>query len=393
MSIRKLLPVILLITISIFTACSDHEKKTIQNTLKLNHAISKETPIETNDPQIAEGYLMGVSFEKNEVFVNALIPEGRKGTIIIIDPITGEEKRKIQYPIGDPQSPTDFSEPSYMQYHNGNYYLIDRCNKIVVYDSNLKYKYSSMFFKFRYFIDFYTLGQQQLCFLFGEFKLQENTYFNIDLYELKFNKKPGLLENLHKSSFTPPIRGKVYQIIHFDSSTWGFEKDGDIYYTDNRTNIIYKYNPILKKTSAIESTDLKPMKYSKEDAETAGHYKQDSWAKRRKLKIVYLPGPEAAFHFGLYDVGKDKLGIIADVDIKSFTFRLDIFNCKNNRYLQSIRLPFGETFLRRISSENMGYLDSYFDVDRGLYIWPDVDAESLDGQVKITRFKIKNAAQ
>ncbi|UCH94934.1 MAG: hypothetical protein JSV88_32420 [Candidatus Aminicenantes bacterium] len=133
---------------------------------------------------------------------------------------------------------------------------------------------------------------------------------------------------------------------------------------------------------------LKAKKYSQEESEKAANYKNMD-RRIKGLETVVVPATEATYHQGLYDVGKQKIGIAADIDMNALTFRLDIFDNRTGQYQFSIRLPWGEGFLRRTSSQNLGYLQTYINVDRGLYIWPDLSVDLTEGSVQITRFKIK----
>lgn len=371
-------------------------KHDISSVQVVNAAIN-EVPIDITGKQTIAGYLKGVSWDKNEVYALKLYPEEGKYIIKIIDPQSGVETKSIGLPIGDPQSPTDFEDPSYIEYMDGKYYVIDQNHKIVVYDAGFNYLYASMLHRtLRVFVDFYTYNND-VYFLMGQSTyLEKEIKYNIESFRLPVNKKPEpcheFYESRHEAHYTRNGT-KYYYIIFFRSSNWGFEKDGNIFYADNRENRYYRCNLSTGKTGVFELTYLKPKIYSPEEAEKAGKYKGFDWEKVMKsLKPVIVPAADATYHQGLYDVGKNKIGIIADIDMNRFTFRLDIFDSRTAQYLNSIRLPFGQGFLSRTSSQNRGYLQSYIDFDRGLYVWPDMDEENFDGTVEIMRFTVKTGS-
>jgi hypothetical protein len=225
--------------------------------------------------------------------------------------------------------------------------------------------------------------------------LEKEIRYDIESFRLPVNKKPEpvheFYESRHEASYTRN-GAKYYYIIFFRSSNWGFEKDGNIFYADNRENRYYRYNLSTQKTAAFELSYLKSKTYSPGEAEKAAHYKGMKWD-FKNLKTVIVSGADATYHQGLYDVGKDKIGIIADIDMNGFNFRLDIFDSRTAQYLNSIRLPFGQGFLTRTSSQNRGYSQTYIDIDRGLYVWPDMDGENFDGTVEITRFTLKTGSR
>jgi hypothetical protein len=351
----------------------------------------KEAGIEIIDQKTIEGYLTGVSWEKNEIYVNSLLPVDNKCITRIIDPRAGGAGKNVGFPLGDSQSPILFTEPSYIEYLDGKYYVFDHLYKIVVYDNEFNYLYTSMYYSHRIFGDFYTYNND-VYYIFGKSKnLGENYRCNIELYRLPEGKKPVLIEELYETFHESPYprnEDKYYHIIFFRSSNWGFEKDGNIFYADNRENKYYRYSLASKKTGAFELAYLKAVKYSQEEAEKASLYKNMDLTVKG-LKTVIVPAAEASYHQGLYDVGKEKIGIAADINVRDFTFRLDIFDSRTGQYRFSIRLPFGEGFLRRTSSQNLGYLQTYIDVDRGLYVWPDLAGDQLEGAVQVTRFNLK----
>lgn len=380
--------------ICFFSAVSCNTQTQDISAMQTVNAAIKENAVEIIGRKTIAGYLKGVNLDKSEVYISMLYPEKNNHIIKIIDLQAMGEVKIIGFPKGDPQSPNEFEDPSYIEYLDGKYYVLDHINKIVTYDASFKYLYTGMFFSHRIFIDFYKYNKD-VYFLLGNAKNLFNEFrYDLELYHFPEGKKPVKVDTIFKTNRheSPYTRNgtKYYYIIFFRSSNWGFEKDGNIFYADNRENRYYRFNLMSKRTDAFELSYLKAKRYSMEEAEKAGQYKGFDWEKvLKRLKPVIVPAADATYHQGLYDVGKDKIGIIADIDMNGFTFRLDIFDSRTAQYLNSIRLPFGEGFLRRTSSENQGYLQTYIDIDRGLYVWPDLDGENFDGTVEITRIRIK----
>jgi hypothetical protein len=183
---------------------------------------------------------------------------------------------------------------------------------------------------------------------------------------------------------------KYYHVGYFWTSSWGFEKEGNIFYANGGENKYYRYNTDSKEKTVFELPFLRAKKYSTGDAEKMSQYKDTGWAKKMRRKVVYIPGPDSIFHFGLYDVGKNKIGVAAEIDTDAMTFRLDVLDQEKGSYKGSIRLPFGDSFILRNSTEDVGLYHSYFNLDSGIYIWCDLEGEDLDNTVKITKFKLKN---
>ena len=90
--------------------------------------------------------------------------------------------------------------------------------------------------------------------------------------------------------------------------------------------------------------------------------------------------------------GENKIGIAGDLDLEKTNFRLDIFNADSREYLKSIWLPIGHGFLRRLIFNTRGLFLTRIDVDKGIYVWMDVEGEveNIQFTVKLARFKIKN---
>ena len=148
---------ILLAAVALLSACNKTENKIAHKVIfkKFN-----EQPVEVINTTFEEGFVCGVSFERNEVYVQSIFPINRNHLINIIDINTGTTKKKVELPTGDFQGPGKFSNPSYIQYLGRGYYVVDQFHKIVVYDEHFKYLFTSMFKENRRSIDFFSVNNE-----------------------------------------------------------------------------------------------------------------------------------------------------------------------------------------------------------------------------------------
>lgn len=353
----------------------------------------KEISIDIIDQKTVMGFLAGFSFEKSEVYVKGLFPEDNKHVIRVLDVYTGEEKNRLLLPKGAFQSPRDFALPAYIQFLDDKYFIIDGLFKIAAFDTDFNHLFSNMFQHQRYFVDFYSRGGK-IYFLLGNQKyLPKECQCRYEIYEIVKNKRPVYVTKLHECSHEPKYSKNTKKKTHVGylwNSSWGFEKDGYIFYSDNKENKYYRYNLDSGEKHIFELPFLNAKKYSDKDAEKMARYKDTGWWKKVKRKVVYIAPQEPIYNFGLYDVGKGKIGVASGIDMDNMTFRLDVLDHENGKYIESIRLPFGVTFKARNSSGIAAYYYSFFDLDHGIYIWGELEGEGLDEAVKITKFKIKN---
>ncbi|NIM17951.1 MAG: hypothetical protein GTO45_23100 [Candidatus Aminicenantes bacterium] len=387
---KQVIFAIIIFSVIILISCSSNTGN--PSVIVIDNVKIREIEVDVIDQKMVFGYLRGVNFERSEVYIEGLIPEDNKYVIRLLDVYTGEEKNKIRLQMGDFQSPGDFAMPVYIQFLDEKYFILDGVFKIVVFDNNFNYLFTSMFQQHRYFLDFYSHGENIYFLLGKKMHLEKEYRCRTELYEVVRNRRPAFARKLHECRHQPAyVRDgrKYYHVGYFWATSWGFEKDGNIFYSDSGENKYYRYNLDTKEKAVFELPFLKAKKYSNEDAEKMSQYKDTGWSKKMRRKVVYIPGSDAIFHFGLYDVGKGKIGIVGEIDADQMRLRLDILGQENGHYNGSIRLPFGKTFIIRNSTEDLGYYYSYFDLDRGIYIWGDLEGEGLDNAVKITKFEIK----
>ena len=352
----------------------------------------KERNVDVISQKQVNGYLAGKDFERAEMYIKEDVPTERKFLIAIIDMNTGEEKKSIPLPAGDVQSPNAFSSPGYIQYIHGNYVVFDLHHKIVFFDERFNYLFAGMIPRGRRFVDFFQY-KNEAHFVLGYKKYvpeQKEYLVRVELYRAEKDKRPQLLKTLgelHNPGVYHLNGRKYYHVGYFFPTSWGFEKDGFIFYANTGEKNFFKHDIDTDEKTCFELTYLKPKKYSDTDASKLGNYKAPRWPGQMKRKVVYISYPEDVYHFGLYDVGKDKIGIVGDIRLDNLSFRLDVLDSRSGNYIESIWLPFGESFMNSISTESNGFYQSCIDVDMGIYAWMDVDEEDWEDTVNLTRFR------
>jgi hypothetical protein len=196
------------------------------------------------------------------------------------------------------------------------------------------------------------------------------------------------LDELHNPEVYHLNGRKYYHLGYFFPTSWGFEKNGCIFYSNTGEKQFFRYDMNTGKKTCFQLTYLKSKKYSLHEANKLGNYKDPQWPKQMRRQVVYISNPEEIYYFGLYDVGKDKIGIVGDLCLDTLSFRLDILDCRNGNYIENVWLPFGESFIRSISTETNAFYQDSIDVDRGIYVWLDVEGEDREQTVKLTRFRL-----
>lgn len=339
-----------------------------------------------------EGQLLGADFDKNEVYIKPLYPEDFY-SIGIMDIETGKIKKTLRLRKGNIQAPTDVYNPTYMQYMNGRYYLIDWFEKIMVFDDKLDYLYSCMFDHMRYFINFFQ-GREGAFFVIGRKGLRyKEAICPAEIYQMIERRIPKLTKKIHESShmalnYAKDSAGR-YFMGSLWSSCWGFEKDRKIYIANSSESKYFVYDLENEKAASIELVHLKGRKFSDKDARTVNLFVSQLHDETRFKHIAY---PYKIYYFGFYDVGENKIGVAGDIDIEKMKFRLDILKADSEEYLKSIWLPIGHGFFRQIYETTRGEFHTFINVDKGVYVWLNKEGENLDFVVKITRFNIKNEA-
>lgn len=372
------------------SACSGNSKPS--HIIKIGQVTLKTTEAVVIAQKSFVGYMPGADLKNDEVYVRDLMPQNNQYVIRIIDAGRLIEKKVIHLPKGNIDSPSHFSEPGFMQSLNGLSLFVDGYNKIVAFDSRFKRLFSTISNHPRVFVDFFK-RQDDMFYIIGiKNSLKKEVRHTIKIFELKSKGRPEFVSELHRYSQEAEYSKngrKFYHVGYFWPSTWGFEKDGFIFYSNSSNANYHRYDLSTGKTDAFELSYLNLKEYSIDDAEEISRYKDTGWAKKMRRKVVYIPSTSGVYHFGLFDVGIGKIGIVGAMDTNKMQFRLDILDSKTGEYSNSILLPFGEGFLRRISTEYLGYLNSYIDLENGIYAWSDLDDETLDNTVRVTRFKVE----
>ncbi len=385
----------LLIVLSITISCG----KAPDNSFKISDVNLHIKDIEIIKTKTFEGLLLGGDFDRNEIFVQLTLYPDSDYSIGIIDIETENQKKTFSLRKGGLQSPSDLFNPTYMQFLDNRYYLVDWFDKILIFDYELTYLYTNMFHISRYFVDFYTKNGE-LFFVIGKrsIGLEINKCF-IEIFKMNERKKQEFKRRIgkyyHKSLYyIGESDEKRLQMGVLWSSNWGFEKEGKIYFANGGERQYFVYDLNNESLTAINLDYLQGKKYSDDEARIVGYYKSDGWEERFykdfKKKILYKALPDKIYHFGFYDVGENKIGIAGDLDLKRMKFRLDVFNANSREYLGSIWLPIGHGFFRQLHSDERDFFRERINVDRGIYVWLDLEGEDLEFTTKLTRFRIKN---
>jgi hypothetical protein len=385
----------LLIVLSITISCG----KAPDNSFNISNVNLDIKDIEIIKTKTFEGLLLGGDFDRNEIFIQLTLYPDSNHSIGIIDIETENQKKTFSLRKGGVQSPTDLNNPTYMQFLDNRYYLVDWFDKILVFDYELTYLYTNMFHISRYFIDFYKKNGE-LFFVIGNRSAgPEMNTCSIEIFKMierkkqEFKRRIG--ENYHKSLYYKweSDEKRLHKGVLW-SSDWGFEKEGKIYFAHGGERQYFVYDLNNESLAAINLDYLQGKKYSDNEARIVGYYKSNGWEEKFykdfKQKVLYRALPDKIYYFGFYDVGENKIGIAGDLDLERMKFRLDVFNANSREYLGSIWLPIGHGFFRHLHSDDRDFFRERINVDRGIYIWLDLEGEDLEFTTKLTRFRIKN---
>ena len=345
---------------------------------------------------IQEGFPVGAEFDRDEVYVCSAQQAKRNFLISIIDLKTGGIKKSVPLPAGDYQSPTEYFSPVQIQFIDSRYYVVDQFEKIVVYDADFNHLYSSMYNQLRFFIDIFTYDDNAF-FLVSTREISMKTRSRLYLYRLLDNRKPVEETQLPHQFELPSVAIKNTKNTYYTGYFWptvnGFEKDGVVYYGIGNTKEIYAYNLKEKKESVHSLSYLEPKTFTDDDAQRLGYYNTDGYEertfKKTGLKIIYTSYPDKMYHFGLYDLGANKIGIAADVNLDNMTIRIDVIDTTLWEYRESIWFPIDYGFKVSLSSSYRGLNKSHINIDKGVSVHMDLEGEGFDPVAKIDRFNIK----
>lgn len=377
----------LLIIPFVILAC----KKAPDNISQISKVDLRVKDIEIVSTKMFEGFLLGTDFDRNELYFKSLYPDDFH-SIGIVDIETGNILKILKCRKGGLQSPTDLYDPSYVQFLDNRYYLVDWSHKILVFDHNLSYLYTNIFQIDRYFIDFYKRNGK-LFFIMGKRSFRpDKCICSVEIYQMIEGRSQEFRKKIYETSngalyYTWDSNKPLYGILW--ASNWGFEKDNKIYFGNNSQRQYFVYDLENENLASVELNYLKGEKYSDMDAIKLCKKKCD-FVDFHNDKTTFIAYPDKLYYLGFYDVGENKIGIAGGLDIKKMNFRLDIFMADSREYLESIWLPIGHGFLRHLFFTSRGHFLTRIDVDRGIFIWLDQEGEYLEFTVKLTRFKIKN---
>jgi hypothetical protein len=392
-----MLTIVLMISV-VLTSCGGKTKKgTMQEAKPVPFTQLRERRIEITHTFKHEGFVIGSDFQREEVYIQAISAAKGKYSLVIADIPTGEVKKEMQLRKGGFGSPIEFYSPSYMQYVKGNYLIVDQFHKIMVYDEDLNYRYTNMFHMLRFFIDFFPM-EDKISFVIGKNLCGiKDTANVIYLYSMEENRKPEHEKDLHAFIFPAlEIKSRQSEKYEYTAGIWpsgnGFEKDGMVYYANYDEQQYYVHNIAEAKTVVFALHYLKPKTFSTEESTKIEFYHSTGVSERairrigKRYKVDLYPKP--MYQFGIFDVGEKKIGIIGDLDADGFQFRLDILDAVSGAYLESIRLPFGDSLAYNISDSANGQVPTYINVDKGYYLWGKSEGEELIDYARITWFKI-----
>lgn len=392
--------VIILITILVLHLPWSCKSKTADaQPLEIGQLMIKE--IEILDTRFMEGNLTGVDLERDQAFLLARVStQPGKHELQAIDISTGQVQTSYFLESGSFKAPSTFYNPTFVKRLDDRYYFFDQSHKIVVFDSQMKYLDGNIFEKFRSFADFYKNDGQVYFVVNLQGFMNTETMNRIEIYELLEDKRPRHNKTLFENSFHNADqfnRGnrKAYHEGMLWPSNIGFEKDGIIYYSSMAENLVYMYHIQDNRTEVFQFTHLKPRKFTEEEADRFGSYKEgdskERFLKQTGRRFIHLAYPDSLFHYGICDVGKDKIAIVGDIDFQpeSMKCRFDVFGVASKKYLGSIWLPVGRGIQYSLSTENLGYDKYYIDLDRGMYLWNDIEGEDYQYGMKITKFTVK----
>lgn len=351
---------------------------------------------------VVNGLLVGTSFERGEVYVVSISKAERCFLIHLIAIDTGLVKQELRLDAGDFHSPREYFSPSYMQAVENRYYIIDQFHKIAVFDDQTGFLYCSMFEQGRYFIDIYKdmNHKEELCFLLGSQQIGHTIESRVRLYRFAENRRPTLEKEIgHPFEFIS-IHNKNNQntnlfVGYFWPASFGYEREQKVYYSAGNSRDIFIYDLGTGKEERVELGYLEAKHFSASDAARIGQYHSDGWEqdhfKEFGEKVVYEAYPGDVYHLGMVDIGAGKMGIIGDFSVEQMSYRLDVIDTRDWRYLESIYLPSGYSFRKSLSTWNRGFNMDYIDIEQGIHVYHDcpVKAGDFEHVTHIVRFKMK----
>jgi hypothetical protein len=384
------------------------EGKIIVN--KIDVGTIKEHDIEILDTIKVSRMLLGGDLQRNAIYVEESNRDKNTSDIKLIDIDTGNVKKEWTLQGGSVDSPTHVYSISHVQKSGDCFYVVDQIHKFLCFDDAFKRLYTTRFTAnpnagMRSFIDFFQYSDANRTKKDGLYWTRSaltafKTYFrwSIGIYRLEDDKTPTLMDTI----YTVNYKSHLYHLNRKDKervysgtlwpNPYGFFKDGKIYYTSPTENRIYCYELDNKTTSALALSHLEPRLFTAEEAERFGYFKTNGYkfVGPKKKKRVYVPYSGPLYHHGMYDIGNGKIGLVGRLDLETMKYRLDVIDLNSLKYLHSIWFPVSYGFKSLHTRSGRGEIKTLFDVDKGVYVWQDIEkeGEELTTMVKITKFKI-----
>ena len=344
-----------------------------------------------------EGILRGVNWDRNEAYI--LTRQDDTHTISIVDLEHNTVVNALHLRRGDSQPPTETANPSHVSYLEGRYYIIDVSEKMLVYDQNLSYLHTVMFKDFmpEHFVKVFShTGRPHM--LIGRYHLDfQGIRCSVEIHEVMDTKRLRR-ENIHVlrhklSMDARAYRDRNYILGKLWSSSWGFEKEGKIYFGHGGENRYWVYDIETQLLSGVKPEILKGRRYADEDAEKIVFdifQQRDMYERLRRRHgstHKFVAYPDALYHTGIFDIGRDRIGFAGDLDLERMVFRLDIVNIRTHEYEKSIWLPVSSGFLQHLDMTYTGGLDTYINIDKNIHVYTERDPEEGLSFVKIHRFR------
>lgn len=307
----------------------------------------------------------------------------------------GGLKKTVYFKKGDCAAPNEFCAPTFMQFHDGKFFIYDVDKKIVVLDKDFNYLFSSRHFERRHFVDFFGDGPNYQ-FVLGKIQMKDEKrdlliiLHSIDRQHLVKNE--AVID-----SFQVEIKRKrsesngvlTFDFLYFTPIINGFEQNGSIIYSINTQNSYTIYYPKTATQKRITVPQLKDRLYTLEEARKTGYFKSDGieerW-KKRGLIAHYTPYHKETFHLGMLKTGPDTIGFISELNCKTMILRVDIFQTQTGKPITNIQIPAGYNFTRSINLGGPGYRLSFIDYPSKTYIWQDYSPD-FETITKCSRIK------
>ena len=341
----------------------------------------------------SSGQLIGMSRERLEYYVwDEVESEIEEKVVIYIRSMKdGSLKKTVHLKKGDCAAPIELCAPTIIQYHDDKFFIYDVNKKIVVFDKDFQYLYSSRHYQSRHFVDFFgdapcdqfVIGKSAIKGEQIEMSIIQNSLDHRHLVKTEVVIDSRQEELKRKLSTNNGVRTIAF--LYFTPSTYGFEQNGSIIYSFNTQNTYMVYNPKTATKKTIALPQLKAKLYTLEEARQTGYFKTDGqeerW-KKRNLIVHYTPYQQKTFHLGMLKTGPATIGFITELNCKTMIMRIDIFQTQTGKHIFHFHVPAGKSFTRAISLFGPGFRPTFIDYPTKTYIWEDFSPDFE----KITKF-------